>query len=143
MVVYCKKELIFNHTLILFAESRMDTTSLKSASTGIPLNDLKSLPELNPPSVMPQGNVGTPLSTFMALIRSCKLPSHVIKKLQLEFPKSRSKKRYGAVNLDYGTSVTQRTNKDDENEGNPVELNRKKHIDSDSDTDQEEEIPPV
>ena len=64
-----------------------------------------SLPELNPPSAMPQGNVGTPLSVFMDLIRSCKLPAYVIKKLGLEFPKSRSKKRYGAVGLDYGTSV--------------------------------------
>ena len=51
---------------------------------------------------MPQGNVGTPLSTFMTLIRTCKLPGHVIKKLQLEFPKSRSSKRYGAVKFDYG-----------------------------------------
>jgi len=56
---------------------------------------------------MPRGNVGTPLSVFMELIRSCKLPGHVIKKLHLEFPKSRSKKRYGAVGLDYGTSVVE------------------------------------
>ena len=41
----------------------------------------------------------------MELIRTCKLPSHVIGKLQLEFPKSRSRKRYGAVGLDYGTDV--------------------------------------
>lgn len=41
----------------------------------------------------------------MELIRTCKLPSHVIGKLQLEFPKSRSRKRYGAVGLDYGTEV--------------------------------------
>lgn len=54
---------------------------------------------------MPQGNVGTPLSTFMMLIRTCKLPGHVIKKLQLEFPKSRSSKRYGAVRFDYGGDV--------------------------------------
>ena len=51
---------------------------------------------------MPKGNVGTPLNIFMSLIRSCKLPTHVIKKLRLEFPKSRSGRRYGAVRLDYG-----------------------------------------
>ena len=79
-------------------------TRLPSSSV-IPWSDLSTLPELNPPSVMPQGNVGTPLAVFMNLIRSCKLPGYIIKKLKLEFPKSRTKKRYGAVGLDYGTSV--------------------------------------
>ena len=76
-----------------------------SGSAGVPWDELKALPELNPPNVMPRGNVGTPLATFMQLIRSCKLPSQLIRKLQLEFPKSRTKKRYGAVALDYGTRV--------------------------------------
>ena len=76
-----------------------------SGSAGVPWGELKALPELNPPNVMPRGNVGTPLATFMQLIRSCKLPSQLIRKLQLEFPKSRTKKRYGAVALDYGTRV--------------------------------------
>lgn len=49
--------------------------------------------------------MGTPLSTFMLLIRTCKLPAHVIKKLQLEFPSSRSRKRYGAVKYDYGDHI--------------------------------------
>ena len=65
------------------------------------MNDLPSLPELNPPNVMPQGNVGTPLTTFMDLIRTCKFPSHLIKKLQLKFPNSRSGKKYGAVPFEY------------------------------------------
>ena len=72
------------------------------ASSAIAWSDLRPLPELNPPLVMPRGNVGTPLQTFMELIRSCKLPGHVIKKLRLEFPKSRTTRRYGAVKLDYG-----------------------------------------
>lgn len=76
-----------------------------SGSAGVPWDELRALPELNPPNVMPRGNVGTPLATFMQLIRSCKLPSQLIRKLQLEFPKSRTKKRYGAVALDYGTRV--------------------------------------
>lgn len=63
--------------------------------------DVPSLPELNPPHVMPQGNVGTPLATFMDLIRTCKFPSHLIKKLQLKFPNSRSGKKYGAVPFEY------------------------------------------
>jgi len=63
--------------------------------------DINSLLELNPPNMMPQGNVGTPLTTFMDLIRACKFPSHLIKKLQLKFPNSRSTKKYGAVPFEY------------------------------------------
>lgn len=73
----------------------------KASSASIPWADLASLLELNPPSVMPKGNVGTSLSTFMALIRACRLPARLIKKLQLEFPKSRSSKKYGAVAFEY------------------------------------------
>lgn len=76
-----------------------------NSSTAIPWEELRRMPELNPPSVMPNGNVGTPLATYMDLIRTCKLPPRVIKKLRLEFPKGRSRKRYGAVGLDYGTGV--------------------------------------
>ncbi len=71
------------------------------ATSAMLWSDLRPLSELNPPSLMPQGNVGTPLQTFMGLIQSCKLPTHIIKKLRLEFPKSRSTRRYGAVKLDY------------------------------------------
>lgn len=63
--------------------------------------DINSIPELNPPNMMPQGNVGTPLTTFMDLIRACKFPSHLIKKLKLKFPNSRSAKKYGAVPFEY------------------------------------------
>ena len=82
--------------------------STPGSSTGaprwIPQSELGVLPELTPPSVMPQGNVGTPLSAFMELIRQCKLPSRVIKKLRIEFPMSRTQRRYGAVQMDYGTT---------------------------------------
>ena len=54
---------------------------------------------------MPNGNVGTPTSVFMDLIHQCKLPGRIIKKLNLEFPRTRSKRRYGAVGLDYGGEV--------------------------------------
>lgn len=66
-------------------------------------NDLiLSLPELHPPGVMPQGNVGTSLRVFRELIQSCRLPPHVIRKLKLVFPSR--EKRYGAVPLDYGVT---------------------------------------
>ncbi len=88
------------HQSFLFFFSIQDSVAGPSSSS-IPWSELSTIPELNPPSVMPQGNVGTALSTFVALIRTCKLPSHVIKKLKLEFPKSRSSKRYGAVSFMY------------------------------------------
>ena len=50
---------------------------------------------------MPNGNVGTPLSKFKELIRACKLPPHVIKKLDLDFSLCKSKKKYSNVPLDY------------------------------------------
>lgn len=71
--------------------------------------DVSSLIELNPPALMPQGNVGTPTATFIHLINSCRLPTKVIRKLKLEFPKSRSKQKYGAVPLDYGTECASET----------------------------------
>ena len=82
------------------------SVSLSGFQRGIPWSDLSALPELNPPSVMPSGNVGTPTAVFLDLIHQCKLPGKVIRKLNLEFPKSRSKRRYGAVWLDYGNEKT-------------------------------------
>ncbi|NXG44293.1 GPTC3 protein, partial [Psilopogon haemacephalus] len=63
--------------------------------------ELKRLPELNPPSFMPYGNVGTPLKVFLELIRACRLPPWVIKKLQLDFPRTGSCRRYGNVPFQY------------------------------------------
>ncbi|NXX81427.1 GPTC3 protein, partial [Urocolius indicus] len=67
---------------------------------------LKRLPEFNPPSFMPQGNVGTPLAVFLGLIRACRLPPRVIKKLQLDFPKTGSCRRYGNVPFQYQDTET-------------------------------------
>ncbi|NWW17525.1 GPTC3 protein, partial [Falcunculus frontatus] len=68
--------------------------------------ELKRLPEFNPPSFMPFGNVGTPLSVFLELIRACRLPPRVIKKLQLDFPKTGSSRRYGNVPFQYQDTET-------------------------------------
>ncbi|NXC20631.1 GPTC3 protein, partial [Corythaeola cristata] len=68
--------------------------------------DLKRLPEFNPPSFMPYGNVGTPLRVFLELIRACRLPPRVIKKLQLDFPKTGSSRRYGNVPFEYQGTET-------------------------------------
>ncbi|XP_038233711.1 G patch domain-containing protein 3 [Dermochelys coriacea] len=68
--------------------------------------DLKWLPELNPPVFMPHGNVGTPLRVFLELIKACRLPPRVIKKLQLRFPKTGSSRRYGNVPFKYRDTET-------------------------------------
>jgi hypothetical protein len=68
--------------------------------------DLKMLPELNPPSVMPHGNVGTSTELFLDLIRACKLPATVIGKLGLKFPKSLGKRKYSSVPFQYSRTRT-------------------------------------
>lgn len=68
-------------------------------------SDLSSLPELHPPSIMPQGNVGTPTAHFLQLIQQCRLPSSIISKLGLVFPRTRSNRKYGSVPLEYGRSI--------------------------------------
>ncbi|NXU86636.1 GPTC3 protein, partial [Xiphorhynchus elegans] len=68
--------------------------------------ELKRLPEFNPPSFMPFGNVGTPLRVFLELIRACRLPPPVIHKLQLQFPKTGSSRRYGNVPFEYQHTET-------------------------------------
>ena len=67
---------------------------------------LKTLPELNPPALMPAGNVGTPVSVFLQLIQSCRLPPRLIRKLGLTFPKTASNRRYGNVPYQYHNSST-------------------------------------
>ena len=69
--------------------------------------EISKLAELNPPSVMPQGNVGTPTATFLSLINKCLLPPSIIKKLGLKFKKNTSKKIYSMVPLVYDGSVYQ------------------------------------
>lgn len=67
----------------------------------LPLAKLECFFELKPPVLMPRGNVGTPTKHFLALIKTCQLPSKLIGKLGLNFPKSRTRK-YGNVPFDYG-----------------------------------------
>ncbi|XP_067672392.1 G patch domain-containing protein 3-like [Haliotis asinina] len=63
--------------------------------------DLLSLPELHPPDIMPNGNVGTPTKDFLDFIKECRLPPSVIKKLGLSFPKTRTNRKYGSVPYEY------------------------------------------
>ncbi|KAM5179866.1 LOW QUALITY PROTEIN: G patch domain-containing protein 3 [Mantella aurantiaca] len=68
--------------------------------------ELLRMSEFNPPALMAQGNVGTPVSTFLQLIRSCRLPPRLISRLGLQF--HRSRRRYGNVPYDYtGTEIVE------------------------------------
>uniref|UniRef100_H3ATH3 G-patch domain containing 3 n=1 Tax=Latimeria chalumnae TaxID=7897 RepID=H3ATH3_LATCH len=69
-------------------------------------DDLRRLPELNPPALMPNGNVGTPVKVFLELIQACRLPPRLIKKLGLKFPKTGSNRRYGNVPFEYWDTET-------------------------------------
>ncbi|ODM99158.1 G patch domain-containing protein 3 [Orchesella cincta] len=72
--------------------------------------------ELHPPKFMPRGNVGTPNEHFLNLIRECRLPPSLIKKLGLEFPRARVFKRYSKVPHDYGTNLVYGSEEDEEDE---------------------------
>ncbi|XP_008835059.1 G patch domain-containing protein 3 [Nannospalax galili] len=87
-------------------KTRKELQSRKAENEVFTLADLKQLPELNPPVLMPKGNVGTPLQVFLELIRACRLPPRIITQLQLQFPKTGSSRRYGNVPFEYADSET-------------------------------------
>uniref|UniRef100_UPI00398F0E59 G patch domain-containing protein 3 n=1 Tax=Pristiophorus japonicus TaxID=55135 RepID=UPI00398F0E59 len=86
-------------------KTRKELRSQGAPSETFTLEDLSRLPELNPPSLMPNGNVGTPLRVFLELIQACRLPPRIITKLGLKFPKTSSGRRYGNVPFQYWGSV--------------------------------------
>ena len=47
--------------------------------------------EFRPPTLMPNGNVGTTTKFFLDAINSCQMPTSLISKLDLEFPSSKSR----------------------------------------------------
>ncbi|XP_006883537.1 PREDICTED: G patch domain-containing protein 3 [Elephantulus edwardii] len=87
-------------------KTRKELQSRKATSEAFTLADLRQLPELNPPALMPNGNVGTPLRVFLEFIRACRLPPRIITQLQLQFPKTGSSRRYGNVPFEYEDSET-------------------------------------
>ncbi|KAL8220658.1 UNVERIFIED_CONTAM: hypothetical protein K2H54_051626 [Gekko kuhli] len=78
----------------------------KASSEFFTEDDLQQLPELNPPVFMPNGNVGTPLRVFLEFINACRMPARAIRKLQLQFPKTASSRRYGNVPFTYEETET-------------------------------------
>ncbi|XP_030074308.1 G patch domain-containing protein 3 [Microcaecilia unicolor] len=87
-------------------KTKKQLQSKKATSETFTQADLGRMPELNPPALMPQGNVGTPVKVFLELIQACRLPPSIIKKLALKFPKTGSSRRYGNVPFSYQDSET-------------------------------------
>ncbi|XP_074161793.1 G patch domain-containing protein 3 [Sminthopsis crassicaudata] len=85
-------------------KTRKELHRRRATSEAFTLADLTQLPELNPPALMPNGNVGTPMRIFLELIRACRLPPRIITQLQLQFPKTGSSRRYGNVPFEYEDS---------------------------------------
>ncbi|CAF3363723.1 unnamed protein product [Rotaria socialis] len=80
------------------------------------------LVEFKPPKYLyPQGNVGTSTLYFLNEINACRLPSTIIKKLGLVFPKCRSKRKYGSVGFDYGTIIDEFEEEEEEEEEEGVD----------------------
>ena len=80
------------------------------SSEGVALTekDLQTILELRPPGVMPRGNVGTSTEYFLRAIQQCKLPTKIIAKLKLEFPRSRRRRIYGSVEYAYDREDAER-----------------------------------
>ncbi|XP_072465583.1 G patch domain-containing protein 3 isoform X1 [Notamacropus eugenii] len=87
-------------------KTRKELHRRRAVSEAFTLADLRQLPELNPPALMPNGNVGTPMRIFLELIRACRLPPRIITQLQLQFPKTGSSRRYGNVPFEYEDTET-------------------------------------
>ncbi|XP_018416680.1 PREDICTED: G patch domain-containing protein 3 [Nanorana parkeri] len=84
-------------------ESQKHITDVEKQVTS---KDLLKMSEFNPPALMSQGNVGTPVCTFLQLIRSCRLPPKLISRLGLQF--RRSGRHYGNVPFHYaGTEIAE------------------------------------
>jgi len=83
-------------------EKSLDNSSISSLCLNgnkveikLTLNKIEEMIELKPPPLMPRGNTGTPTKHFLALIQSCRLPTKLIGKLGLNFPKTKARK-YGS-----------------------------------------------
>jgi len=102
--------------------------------------DFMKLPELQPPNMMPHGNVGTSTNFFLKAINECRLPSKLIGKLKLEFPQSR-KRKFGSVPHQYrgNNLLLERRKIEKKNSSGPVITGNGEESDPDDDNDTCEE----
>ena len=82
---------------------RDETASGQSGTSQATTNTvpIASLKEFHTPPYLPQGNVGTPAKVILGLIKSCRLPTVALKRLDLDFSLLKNPKRYGAVPYSY------------------------------------------
>ncbi|XP_015905632.1 G patch domain-containing protein 3 [Parasteatoda tepidariorum] len=84
-----------------FSKQGTVASNLPLEKETITVEDVESLIEMHPPKCMPHGNVGTKTSHFLKEIQACRLPPSLIAKLDLQFPRNRSKRIYGNVPYEY------------------------------------------
>jgi len=103
-------------------------------------SEFLKLPELQPPNMMPYGNVGTSTSFFLTAIKECRLPAKLIGKLKLEFPQSR-KRVFGSVPHQYrGNSLLlERRKMEMQNKAGPKVYGNGEESDPEDDNDTCEE----
>ncbi|KAK4021177.1 G patch domain-containing protein 3 [Daphnia magna] len=88
---------------------------------------IEQMVELKPPPLMPRGNVGTSTKHFLDLINSCRLPSKLIGKLGLNFPKTKTR-RYGNVPFNYENHTSEKIELPVSPSTNSTNSNNKKRI---------------
>eukprot|EP00092_Neocalanus_flemingeri_P023174 GFUD01025129.1.p1 GENE.GFUD01025129.1~~GFUD01025129.1.p1 ORF type:complete len:528 (+),score=179.43 GFUD01025129.1:79-1662(+) len=103
-------------------------------------SEFLKLPELQPPNMMPQGNVGTSTRFFLTAIKKCQLPAKLIGKLKLEFPLSKNR-QFGSVPHEYrGNSILlERRKMEQLNKAGPKISGNGEESDPDDDNDTCEE----
>ncbi|XP_065317274.1 G patch domain-containing protein 3-like isoform X2 [Gordionus sp. m RMFG-2023] len=81
----------------------------------IKLQDISNLPEMNPPFIIPFGNVGTPTEYLYKKIEECKMPTQLISRLGLKFSvKDDYIKEYGNVGMTYKDNLKSHYTKESE-----------------------------
>ena len=136
--VFNESELGFRCCISRVKISENNNTTECDSGTALKSSDLSKMLELKPPGLMPNGNVGTSSRYFMDLIRQCKLPSSVIKKLGLDFPQTTKSKLYSNMPFDYGGKKSRKIEQDDNIEEEVIRRINPPDPDSDPDDDNDD-----
>jgi len=133
-------DMCFISKLKLDAAGVPDSGGVVESSVNLNNSELLKLPELKPPAMMPNGNVGTSTKFFLKAINECRLPAKLIGKLKLEFPDSR-KRKFGSVPHQYrgNSSLLERRKFEKQNKAGPRITGNGAESDPDDDNDTCEE----
>lgn len=74
-------------------------------------NIVKTIPEMRPSKLLKNGNVGTPLSHFIQLIRDCSLPPSLLPKLGIHLQNLSIKRKHSCIAWNYNDQPFDHVNK--------------------------------